>query len=188
MKAVIVYTHVWNESFNHHILETTVNHLEKKGDVVDVIDLHADGFNPAYTQEDLRLFSRGEYADPLAADYIERLKVAEKIVFIFPIWWFNTPGMLKGFLDKVLLKSQAYDEIDHKLTGLLNINEGLVLTTANISKENLAFVGDPIQSTLINGTLDMVGIKNVSWIHCQTVHLPESREQYLKEISDYFDK
>ncbi|AMC93517.1 hypothetical protein AOC36_05835 [Erysipelothrix larvae] len=185
MKTLVVYTHPWEESFNHFVLETTVSKLEAKGYSVDVIDLHKDGFNPAFTQDDLRLFGKGEYHDELAANYIKRVKEADEIIFVFPIWWYGMPAMLKGFFDKVMLKGQAYGEVNHKLTGLLNIQKGAVFTTASVTEEILKYVGDPIGQTTINGIFAMIGIHNVTWIHCATVHLEASRLEYLSKIEAF---
>lgn len=186
MRTLIVYTHPWEGSFNHFVLEQTIQHLQSQNDTIDVIDLHKDHFKPDYTAEDLRLFSRGEYDDPMAANYSERLKRADRLVLIFPIWWFGMPAMLKGFFDKVLLKHHTYDEVDHQLKGLLDIPEALILTTGNVSKEILAQLGDPIGTNLANAVLKTVGVHHTTWLHGQTIHLPESREQYLQEINAYF--
>ncbi|MCP9328699.1 NAD(P)H-dependent oxidoreductase [Liquorilactobacillus satsumensis] len=188
MKSLIIYSHPWSGSFNHFVLEKTVRQLKDAGDEVDIIDLHKDQFVPNYTAADLKLFSKGQYADPLADSYSQRLKQADKLVLIFPIWWFGLPAMLKGFFDKVLLKGQAYDEIDHQLKGLLHIKEALILTTGNASKEMLKQLGDPIGTTLATGILGVVGIQNVHWIHGKTIHLAESRQEYLSEIDNYLSK
>ncbi|WP_289979233.1 hypothetical protein [Lactobacillus sp. UCMA15818] len=34
----------------------------------------------------------------------------------------------------------------------------------------------------------VVGIQNVNWIHGKTVHLAESRQDYLAEIDNYLSK
>ena len=34
---------------------------------------------------------------------------AEKLVFVFPQWWFNVPAILKGFFDRVLVPGVAFD-------------------------------------------------------------------------------
>jgi NAD(P)H dehydrogenase (quinone) len=189
LKTLIIYTHPWEGSFNHFILDETVKHLKNNtNDEIDIIDLHKDNFVPNYTTADLKLFSQGKYADPLAKNYNQRLQEADRLVFIFPIWWFGLPAMLKGFLDKVLLKGQAYDEIDHQLKGLLQAKEAIILTTGNASKEVLQSIGDPIGTTLSKGILNLVGINNIHWIHGKTIHLADSRKEYISEIEQYFSQ
>lgn len=186
MKTLIIYAHPWQGSFNHHVLEVTTKLLEDAGHTVDLIDLNRDGFNPVMRQEDLKEFAKGEYADKLAGHYAKRMKAADELVFIFPIWWYGEPAILKGFYEKVLLKGHTYKEVDGKLQGVLGIDKATILTTANIDKTIFSYLGDPIQNVLANGILKTVGVNNVTWLHCPTVHIEESRNKYLTEITDHF--
>lgn len=188
MKSLIIYAHPYEGSFNNFVLTDVKTKLTNLGHEVDVIDLNADNFNPVMTKDDLALFSRGEYHDKLAENYVERLVAADELVFIFPIWWYGEPAILKGFYDKVLLKGKTYDEVDHQLQGLLKSERATILTTANIDRKVFTFLGDPIQNVLANGILKTVGVNNVSWIHCPTVHLEESRDKFLKEINTHFTR
>lgn len=186
MKTLIIYAHPWEESFNNHVLKYSIEKFSDIGHQVDVIDLHADGFDPVMRPEDLRLYAKGEYHDPLAQTYVNKLKDSDHVIFVFPIWWYDMPAILKGFFDKVMLKNQAYAENeDMTLTGILDVNKSAVFTTANIDKGFFDIVGGPINNTLINGTFKMIGIENATWIHCPTVHLEESRNAFLSEISEY---
>ncbi|MEG0326961.1 MAG: NAD(P)H-dependent oxidoreductase [Erysipelothrix sp.] len=186
MKTLIVYTHPWDGSFNHHVFEETKRLITEKGNEVDVIDLHSDGFKPDFTPEDLRVFGKGEYADAQAEDYVNRLKEADEVIFIHPIWWYGAPAMLKGFFDKVFLKGQTYvQDENHNIKGILGIKKSAVFTTGNINKEFFSALGDPIERTMIQGIFGMVGIENTTWIHCPTVHMEESRENFIKEINEY---
>lgn len=186
MNTVVIYAHPWDGSFNNFVLKEVVENLTKQGKNIDVMDLNKDGFNPVMTPTDLKVFAKGEYADPLAKDYVERLKNADELILVFPIWWYGEPAILKGFYDKVLLKGQVYDQVDYNLVGLLNIKESKVITTANISKEIFGYVGDPINNVLIGGIFKTLGINNTEWIHCQTVHLEESRNEFLSNIKASF--
>ncbi len=186
MNTLIIYTHPYDGSFNKHVLETVKTTRLNQGNTIDIIDLYADNFDGIMRADDLKLFAQGNYHDTLAEDYMLRLKAADEVIFIFPVWWYGAPAMLKGFFDKVLLKGHTYTQDENKnMKGLLNINKSAVLTTANITKEIMSFVGDPVEKTLIGGIFSMVGIENTQWIHCPTVHLPQSRENYLAEVAEY---
>ena len=47
------------------------------------------------------------YDSKAVAGYVARLRLAEKLVFVFPQWWFNVPAILKGFFDRVLVPGVA---------------------------------------------------------------------------------
>lgn len=186
MKTLVIYTHPYDGSFNKHVLDTVCDIRKQQGNEVDVIDLYNDDFDGIMRGSDLRVFAKGEYFDPKAEDYMNRLKAADEVIFVFPVWWYGMPSMLKGFFDKVLLKGHTYTQDENKnMKGLLNVKKSAVFTTANITKEIMSFVGDPIEKTLTGGIFSMVGIENTEWIHCPTVHLEEARTNFMSEVSEY---
>lgn len=187
MKSLIIYAHPWDGSFNHFVLETVKENLMKKGNKVDIIDLNKDNFNPVMQAEDLKVFVKGEYYDKQALDYVNRLKDADELVLVFPIWWYGEPAILKGFYDKVLLKGTTYDDSSGVLEGLLQTKKATIITTANIDKKIFTHLGDPIKNVLSNGILRTIGVNDISWIHCPTVHLESSREHFLNEINEHFN-
>lgn len=186
MNTLVIYVHPWDGSFSHHVLGEVKALLRDAHKNVDIIDLNKDQFNPTMTADDLRLFVKGDYFDPIAKDYVARLKRADEIIFIFPIWWYGEPAILKGFYDKVLLKGHTYEQNGYDIKPVLNINKATILTTGTIDENYFELLGDPIKNRLITGTLGMVGINNVDWIHCPSVHLAENRERYLEKIRKHF--
>ncbi|MEN2444066.1 NAD(P)H-dependent oxidoreductase [Bacillus aerius] len=187
----IVYAHPWDGSYNHAILTSITEKLETKKEPFQVIDLYKDGFNPVFTAEELKHFHKGETPYSLVKDYQEKLKQSTELVFIFPVWWWDLPAMLKGFIDKVMLSGFAFieDQNTGTLQGLLtNIKKTTVISTSTTDKEYIEFeAGNAIQSVFIDRTLADLGIKNEStkWIHFSRVNLTtdEKRKQFLKEIS-----
>src|SRR6202022_3160582 len=83
--------------------------LERRGIEVDMIDLYADDFDPRLTGAERRGYFTPPYDSKAVAGYVARLMLAEKLVFVFPQWWFNVPAILKGFFDRVLVPGVAFD-------------------------------------------------------------------------------
>ncbi|MCY7628840.1 NAD(P)H-dependent oxidoreductase [Bacillus altitudinis] len=187
----IVYAHPWDGSYNHAILTSITEKLETKKEPFQVIDLYKDGFNPVFTAEELKHFHKEETPYSLVKDYQEKLKQSTELVFIFPVWWWDLPAMLKGFIDKVMLSGFAFieDQNTGTLKGLLtNIKKTTVISTSTTDKEYIeSEAGNAIQSVFIDRTLADLGLKNEStkWIHFSRVNLTtdEKRKQFLKEIS-----
>lgn len=183
----IVYAHPYPGSFNHAILTRLTEFFDAENQAYQLIDLYQDGFNPRYSAEELRLFSRGETPYPLVKTYQRLIANSDELIFITPIWWHNIPAELKGFFDKVMLKGFAYAE-DPDWRGLLTyINKATVITTATITKEYLRHEsGDPIQGNLINRTFADIGIsqQKTNWIHFGAVNLTSDavRQQFLAEL------
>ncbi|WP_415769029.1 NAD(P)H-dependent oxidoreductase [Pseudomonas sp. LB3P38] len=123
MKALIVYAHPEQASFNAALKNTAVETLTRLGHEVVVSDLYAMGWNPVLSAAD---FADRENADFLdlsreqehafaqnsqSADVVrEQQKVAEAdlVLFHFPVWWFSMPSILKGWCDRVFSRGFAY--------------------------------------------------------------------------------
>jgi putative NADPH-quinone reductase len=184
----IIYAHPWDGSYNHAILKSITDDPEIRKETFQVIDLYKDNFNPVYSTEELRLFSKGETPYTLVKEYQNKLKNSSELVFIFPIWWYDLPAILKGFLDKVLLPKFAYyEDKDENWQGLLtSIEKVTLITTATYSKESLTEYGDAIQGVFMNSTLRGVGIpmENMKWIHFSEVNrtTDERRKEFLKQL------
>jgi putative NADPH-quinone reductase len=182
--------HPWKGSFNWAIYENVLQALESTGGKCTTIDLNKDGFDPVMKETDLSLFSKGQTNDPLVRKYQDLLRESDWLVFIFPIWWFGVPAILKGFFDKVLLKGFAYESGKIGLKGLLrNIKRTTIITTSESPTLFIKFfAGNPIKRVVIRGTLNMVGVRNVAWLnHGRTTSgTSGKREAFLKKVQKHF--
>ncbi|KXX70079.1 NAD(P)H-dependent oxidoreductase [Flammeovirga sp. SJP92] len=190
MKTTLVFAHPWHGSFNKAILDTAVSKLEKQGKEYQIIDLYKDNFDPVLREEDLALYSKGETTDPKVKEYQEILKKTEELVFIFPVWWYDLPAILKGFIDKVMLKDFSYIETKTGLKGLLtHIKKAKVISTSESPSWYLVlFGGNVIKKAFIKATLKGVGIKDVQWINSSltTSGSKDKKVNFLKKIERIF--
>lgn len=61
---------------------------------------------------------------------MEKIAWADHLIFQFPLWWFSTPAILKGWFDQVFIKGFAYDNNHLFETGLLKGKmASLIVTT-----------------------------------------------------------
>ncbi|MGL9892436.1 NAD(P)H-dependent oxidoreductase [Enterococcus mundtii] len=194
MKTVIIYNHPYQGSFCHAILEATKRGIEEAGHTVDIIDLDKDNFNPVMTDQDLLAFRNHEMLDQQSKDYIKRVKQADHLVFIFPIWWELMPAMTKGFIDKVIFPGSAYNytKSGYGMTTLLsNIKSTTVITTMNTPKMMYSTIyGNAISKAMIRGTLKKSGLKNVRWISFNQVKTSSEskRKKWLTRLEKNFSK
>lgn len=183
----IIYAHPYVGSFNHEILNRLSNYFSMHDEEFEIIDLYGDDFDPLLRGENLATYSEGKTDDEKVKRYQRKIAGSNELVFIFPIWWQSVPAMLKGFLDKTMLKGFAYNE-DNGWEGLLTyIKKVTVITTSTVTKSYLQTeCGDPIQKVFINRTLVDLGIdaKNVNWIHFGEANTTtdEKREKFLDDI------
>lgn len=181
-KTTVVYAHPYEKSFNHGILETVKAAIAAKGDELDVLDLYADGFNPVYQPQELAMFSRGEYLDPLTGRYHESLRGADRVIFIFPVWWNEAPAIVKGFFDKVMLPGFGYKVVDGAMKPVLDIAQTLVITTSEAPTELFA---PYFRDYFIPMTLGTVGMRNARWLNCpgMTSGTADDRRAFLATVA-----
>ena len=183
--TTVLYAHPYSGSFNHAILEEVVSVLKEQNRDHSVIDLYADGFNPALEAASLRLYSHGESADPLVKKYIQALMDADRVIMIFPIWWGMMPAIVKGFFDKVMLTGTAYRYTDdgQLVPDKINVPKTLIFTTSQSDTENFSqFFGEYFKTHI----LDAVGLLNAEWYNCdKTAHGPaENRDRFLSLVRE----
>lgn len=187
MNTLIIYAHPYEKSFNHAIFEKVKQDLTKKHKGFDVIDLYKDCFNPVYTTEELALFKDGKTTDKLVSQYQEKISNADEVIFIFPVWWNDTPAMIKGFIDKVMKKSFAYEVGKTGLIGhLTHIKKAAVFTTSTSPTWYLKlFCGNAIKRVFINATLKQLGFKNITWHNMGNIDnsTAEMRQEFLDGIN-----
>lgn len=186
MQTTIIFAHPWHGSFNKAILDAVTRKLDQNGKAYQLIDLNKDGFDPVLHEADLALYSKGKTTDPLALRYQEILIETDELIFIFPIWWNNIPAILKGFIDKVMLKDFSYVETSVGLKGkLTQIKKTVIITTSESPTIYINLLkGNPINGTFIKGALKVVGLRNISWYNhdMTTSGSRASKEKYLQKI------
>ena len=89
MRALLVVAHPLGDAFTKAAAARIRAAIERRDIEVDIIDLYADDFDPRLTGAERRGYFTTPYDSRAVADYVARLRLAEKLVFVFPQWWFN---------------------------------------------------------------------------------------------------
>ena len=192
MNTLIIYNHPYEGSYNHAILESVVKGITRAQGEYEVIDLDKENFNPVMTSADLLGFVKHQAVDPIAISYAEKIKEADHLFFIFPIWWEMMPALTKGFIDKVIYPGLTYDYKENgiSMVSLLpKLKATTVITTMNTPKIMYKLTyGNALKKALIKGTFKKSGMKNVHWISLNMVKMSkvEKRQKWLKNIEQKF--
>lgn len=101
MRVLIVYCHPNRDSFSGAVLDSLKNGCIEGGHTIDIVDLHAEDFDPRFTKADFHLFRTGEGLTDDLGRYQKLMDEAEALILVYPIWWFGMPAMLKGWFDRV---------------------------------------------------------------------------------------
>jgi len=134
MKALVVYAHPNPKSFNHAILETTVETLKAGGHEVRVRDLYEQGFDPVLKGSDFVAMQSGQLPADITAEQAE-ITWADVLVFVYPIWWTGLPAMMKGYIDRVYLNGFAYEFTADGVKALLKGKKAFLINTSGTPTE-----------------------------------------------------
>jgi putative NADPH-quinone reductase len=168
--------------------------LKKSRHDVDLIHLDKDKFNPAMSQDDLKSFLAHKPVDPQVIDYVNRLKKADHLIFIFPIWWDIMPATTKGFIDRVLFPGVVYEHHPRGF-GLIPLLKGLrgitIITTMNKPRIMYSLlIGNLIRKVMIKSVFKTMGYKNLNWISFTSVKSvrQQTRVKWLLDLEKRFSK
>jgi NAD(P)H dehydrogenase (quinone) len=182
MRVMVTIDHPWQQSFNRAIMARAVDVLRGRGWEVDMLDLHQDGFDPVLHVRELAVYTQGKFLDPKVADYQQRIRWADHLIYIFPVWWEVMPAMLKGFFDKVFLPEWAFREIDAAPL-LTHVKTGTAITTMGAPKP----IYTSVEAVLCKGILEFCGVQKTRWFNICEVgsKTDEQRLAWLGEIEAY---
>lgn len=164
---MIVFAHFDSKgSHNAAVLRHVKARLESEKSPYEVIDLYADGFDPVL---------RPERQDPLVPKYQAMIKKAKRLIFIYPVWWYNAPAILKGFIDKVFLPGFAYNFVNDPVKGfyvdkLLSGREAIVINTYGGGRQWIDAHGNAPMMVMDKAALDFCGIDvqaRINWFEAR---------------------
>ncbi len=143
-RALVLFAHPCPESFSAALHTTVVDTLTERGWDVDDCDLNAEGFTPVLTEAERRGYhDEPENIGPVS-DYVERVRTADALIMVFPVWNFGYPAILKGFLDRVFLPGVSFRLEEGKVKpNLTHIKRLAAVTTYGGTRTRAFLVGDP---------------------------------------------
>jgi NAD(P)H dehydrogenase (quinone) len=201
MKVLIVFAHPEPQSFGHALLDRGISALHEAGHEVAVSDLYAMGFNPVASAED---FTQRRFPDALQYDReqkhasahqafasdvqaeIDKLRACDMLILQFPLWWFSTPAIMKGWIDRVFVNGLVYGSGRRFDAGGMKGRRAMVsITTAcypeMVESDGLLAHLDINLWHLQHGTLAYAGFEVLPPFAAWSIHYttPEKRVGYL---------
>lgn len=143
-RALVLFAHPCAESFSAALHDVVVDRLTARGWEVDDCDLNAEGFNPVLSEAERRAYHDvGPNLAPVQG-YVDRLRAAQALVLVFPVWNFGYPAILKGFFDRVFLPGVSFRLEDGKvMPNLTHIRKLAAVTTYGGTRLRAMMAGDP---------------------------------------------
>ncbi|QLG42003.1 MULTISPECIES: NAD(P)H oxidoreductase [unclassified Paenibacillus] len=178
MNVLVVVSHPRKDSLTFQVADRFVQGLAEAGHGYEILDLHGIGFDPIlremdepdYTQEN-QVFS------PEVETEMKRLKKHDAVAFVFPLWWWHLPAMLKGYVDRVMNNGFAYgtNKLPHQQILWISLSG---VTEEQMQKRNY---GESIANLLNVGIADYCGVSRsrVEFLYETLESKPEHYEALL---------
>lgn len=139
MHVYVVIAHPSDESFTRRVLAEFLRGLSDAGHTFEVGDLYATGFQAVMNVDEYRR-EMGMAQSILSQDVRfeqDKLRRADALALLYPLWWGDVPARLKGWFDRVFTQGFAYQFEGGKFEGLLKLKKALALVSAGDTVENL---------------------------------------------------
>lgn len=156
--AMVIFAHPVPESFSAALHSCVVETLSKNGWTVDDCDLNAEGFQPVMSCDERRTYHDEAINQSPVQSYVDRLQKAEAVLFVFPVWNFGYPAILKGFFDRVFLPGVSFKLVEGKVKpALTNIKKCAVVTTYGGTRLRAFLAGDPPRKLMTRSVRYVMG-------------------------------
>ena len=184
-KILIINGHPNKNAFNYGIASAYKKGAVNSGaEVKEIIIANLD-FNP-----NLKFgYQQRTELEPDLIEAWEKIKWAEHLVWVHPVWWGGLPAISKGFIDRLFLPGFAYQYRENSVwwDKLLKGKTAHIITT--IDQPGLyywLFYGRPSVNQLKKSTLEFCGVNPVKVTYFGIVKTAtnELRKKWLDKVED----
>jgi putative NADPH-quinone reductase len=116
----LVYAGPQHRGFLHHLFTDVLEHAVEAGFHVDSFDLYAMGFDPVMSNDDLSAYFMHDNVPEDVRPLISSLQRSEVLFYIFPVWMYSLPSILKGYFEQVWRPNVSFSLQNREIQPLLN--------------------------------------------------------------------
>jgi len=182
--VLIINGHPDKQSYNYALADAYANGASETTASLHQINISDLDFNPNLAfgyRERIEL-------EPDLIDAIEKINKADHIVWIFPMWWYGYPAVMKGFIDRTFLPGITFQPEEGKALPkkLLKGKSARLIITADTPKwYDFLVMKSPTINQFKKGTLSFCGIDPVKVTYIAPIKNSslDYREKWIKKIS-----
>ncbi|SNR17228.1 NAD(P)H-dependent oxidoreductase [Tenacibaculum jejuense] len=183
MNVVIINGHPNKESFNNALANTYYQGVKSTQNSVEIINVRELDFNPNL-QFGYRKRTELEPGLQLA---IEKIKAADHLVWVLPVWWGGMPAMLKGFIDRTFLPGIMFDIEEEKFLPkklLKGKTARLIITSDSPRWYYYLYLKSPVINQLKKGILAFCGVKPTKLTYIAPIKnsTQDFRKEWLNKV------
>ncbi len=182
-KILIINGHPDKESFNFALAKSYRDGAKNTNAEIKEINIATLNFNPNLAFG----YRKRTELEPDLLTAQDKLKWADHLVWVYPVWWGSVPAIMKGFLDRVLLPGFAFNKRKDSLwwdkcfTGK---TARIICTLDQPAWYYRLIYRCPSHNAMKKGTLNFIGVKKVGITSIGPIRLskPKFRNKWLKKV------
>ncbi|KQU26222.1 NAD(P)H dehydrogenase [Bacillus sp. Leaf13] len=192
MNMLVIYTYPNHKSLSYAFLQKIIKGSNGNPNIkeLQVLDLYEEGFNPLLVFNEHKR-RRDMHRDPHLEKYRNQITWADKIVFVYPIWWGRPPAMLMGYIDQLFAANFAYRDKKGLLPeGLLKGKSVVCVSTMKgPTKYLLLWLNNAHKILMKKALFNFVGIKKVKFFEFGNMESSNGKQtKKLDKVYRYFKK
>ncbi len=184
MKNILIINgHPNKESLNFALAEAYQKGAILAGANINIIHICDLDFNP-----NLKFgYSKRMELEPDLQDSLEKIKAADHLVWVHPVWWGGLPAMMKGFIDRLFLPGIAFKYRENSVWWdklLIGKTARIITTLDQPSWYYSLMFGRASVNQLKKSVLQFCGVKpvKVTYIGVVKTSTSEERQKWINQI------
>ncbi|MEM9433877.1 MAG: NAD(P)H-dependent oxidoreductase [Pseudomonadota bacterium] len=158
MHVLTVLDHPDPGAFTAALAKAFNTGAQSAGHTTELADLHAEGFDPRWSLEDINTRENGHAPSDVQSEQA-RIERADAVAFVFPLFWWGMPAMTKGWVERVWSWGWAYDQLDDREKSIQRDRTGVLMVAAGARSDEMEAMGytSALETAWIDGTFGYFG-------------------------------
>lgn len=183
MQILIINGHPDPESYNKALADAYREGALASGASVTQLNLFEMDFNPVLKFG----YRQRTELEPDLVRAIELILQADHLVWVWPMWWYGTPALLKGFIDRTFLPGIAFEYVERSPLPkkLLKGKTAHIIMTADTPRwYDYLLMGRPAINHFKKGVLEFCGISPVKVTYIAPMRNSQEafRQKWLEKV------
>jgi NAD(P)H dehydrogenase (quinone) len=192
LRILVVYAHPLETSFIAALHLRAVETLRSGGHEVDDLDLYAERFDPVMSREQFARYVDTSANTREVEPYVARLRGADALVLVFPVWFDGLPAMMQGYFQRVFLPgvSVLIDEVGLFHPNLWNLKRMAAVCTYGESRRDVAAKNNPARRFVrynIGALIDPKGRFEYLALYDMNFSTAARRAAFMKRVTRAFE-
>jgi len=191
LRVLVVYAHPLETSFLSACHARVVEALRQGGHEVDDLDLYAEKFDPVLSPRQMQHYVDTKLNMREIETYVERLRRAEALALVFPVWFDGLPAIMQGYFQRVFVPGVATVIDDNGLfhPNLWNLRRLAAVCAYGESRADVAKKQDPPRRFVrdnIGALIDPNGRQDYLALYDMNFSVASRRAGFLRRVTRAF--